>query len=57
MNLRGHPDARQHQTSLLPVERQGEGSHENAAKFADMVCINRLYNAFSVYLAHSTNLV
>ena len=41
---------RQHQDSLLPAARQGEGSYEIAANCCDLVLINRLFNAINTHL-------
>ncbi|WP_158698682.1 DUF5431 family protein [Cronobacter dublinensis] len=42
---------RPHQRSLLPAERQGQESHETAAKYPVLVRINALYHVVSVYIS------
>ncbi|MEW5562037.1 DUF5431 family protein [Enterobacter asburiae] len=41
---------RQHQSSLLPAERQGEEGYETATKYPYLVRSHRVFHVVNVYL-------
>jgi len=43
--------SRQHQSSRLPAERQGEEGYEATTELFHLVRINRVFNAVDIHLA------